>query len=551
MTVSSSYSPVTYTGDGSQAAFPAPFRILAASDVRAGIVGDAGVIPLTYGTEYSVTVDADGQGGTVHYPCPAGTRLLLWLEVPERQELELSATGPLPPKELEKAFDRLTLLCQQLREQVDRAVKVDMSSDTPPDQLMDDIGAAVGVALAAASAAQGSEDAAGNHAGNSASSATQADTARAGAEAARDAAVAGVDAVASVIADAQAEILASAAFVPIGGILDFPVNTVPAGFLICAGQTVTRAAYPELVAYLTGDPMALAAVVPDYRGTVSRAADLGRGLAPDVVVGGYLDDAFQGHTHNGDYKRGWNSGGTPNYAPYYSNTLTHTAIYLPDVVVTDGVNGAPRTASETRGKSYGVVRCIKAYHAPMSAAPVDLTDVLNHLDTVASSMLLVSGTGRGLRISTTGTNAMVSVVEEEVIVSGGAMPSKRLSGVSLTLDITTVGPNGLDGGTRAASTWYSVWVIAKEDGTVAGLLSLSATSPTLPTGYMYKARRGWIRTDATANKYPLGMIQRGRVAQYKTVAGGNLTALPSMAGGSTGGVLAAVSTSAFIPPTSV
>lgn len=168
MTVSSSYSPVTYTGDGSQTAFPAPFRILAASDVRAGIVGDAGVSPLAYGTDYTVTVDADGQGGTVHYPCPTGTRLLLWLEVAERQELELSTTGPLPPGELEKAFDRLTLLCQQLREQVDRAVKVDMSSDTPPDRLMADIGAAVAQARAAAAAARGIGDAAAVSAADSA-----------------------------------------------------------------------------------------------------------------------------------------------------------------------------------------------------------------------------------------------------------------------------------------------------------------------------------------------------------------------------------------------
>jgi hypothetical protein len=54
--------------------------------------------------------------------------------------------------------------------------------------------------------------------------------------------------------------------------------------------------------------------------------------------------------------------------------------------------------------------------------------------------------------------------------------------VSETVDITTSGANGLDTGTEANSTWYHVFVIAKDDSTVDALISTSATAPTMPSG---------------------------------------------------------------------
>jgi hypothetical protein len=63
----------------------------------------------------------------------------------------------------------------------------------------------------------------------------------------------------------------------------------------------------------------------------------------------------------------------------------------------------------------------------------------------------------------------------------------------LTADIVASGANGLDTGAAANNTWYSVWVIAKADGSVASLLSLSSTAPTMPATYIYKRRVGWTR----------------------------------------------------------
>ena len=74
--------------------------------------------------------------------------------------------------------------------------------------------------------------------------------------------------------------------------------------------------------------------------------------------------------------------------------------------------------------------------------------------------------------------------------------SKHMEGsINLTVDITASGANGLDTGSEAAGTWYHLWVIYNGT-TVAGLLSASATSPTLPSGYTYKGYVGAVYNDS-------------------------------------------------------
>jgi len=55
---------------------------------------------------------------------------------------------------------------------------------------------------------------------------------------------------------------------------------------------------------------------------------------------------------------------------------------------------------------------------------------------------------------------------------------------------------GLDTGSKANSTWYHCYTIAKADGTADFLYSTSATSPTMPSGYTYFRRIGSVRTDS-------------------------------------------------------
>lgn len=178
--------------------------------------------------------------------------------------------------------------------------------------------------------------------------------------------------------------------------------------------------------------------------------------------------------------------------------------------------------------------------------------LLDMLPTAASNLVGIQGAFKKLAGSATGLSAITTYSADEIIVESPANQYQTLRAVNITPSIALSGTNGLDTGTSVASTWYSVWVIWN-GSTAAGLLSLSATAPTMPAGYTHKARVGWIRTDGTANKYPLGMTQAGNIVRYKISPGTNVTATPVMAAGSAGsvtsGTYVAVGTSTFIPPT--
>jgi hypothetical protein len=73
-----------------------------------------------------------------------------------------------------------------------------------------------------------------------------------------------------------------------------------------------------------------------------------------------------------------------------------------------------------------------------------------------------------------------------------------LPAVNLTATITSSGVNGLDTGSEATNTWYHIYVIYNGT-TVASLLSTSATSPTMPSGYTYKKYVGAVYNNGSSN----------------------------------------------------
>lgn len=79
-----------------------------------------------------------------------------------------------------------------------------------------------------------------------------------------------------------------------------------------------------------------------------------------------------------------------------------------------------------------------------------------------------------------------------------------------TVDITVAGTNGLDTGAEAASTLYALWIIRKDDGTTSGLLSVSFTAPTMPSGYTTKRRIGSWFNDGSSNFLAATQVGTGR-----------------------------------------
>lgn len=166
----------------------------------------------------------------------------------------------------------------------------------------------------------------------------------------------------------------------------------------------------------------------------------------------------------------------------------------------------------------------------------------------------ISGGFRALSISnnvsspTTTMDLTATAVTVET--SGGV--AYRLQNVSVSINVSSSGANGLDTGSVANSTWYYLYVIYNPStGTVAGLASTSATSPTLPSGYTAYSRFGANVTDGSALFYRI--IQKGNRVQYVVTAGTNTASARSMATGTAGSVItptwSALSVSSYVPTT--
>lgn len=165
----------------------------------------------------------------------------------------------------------------------------------------------------------------------------------------------------------------------------------------------------------------------------------------------------------------------------------------------------------------------------------------------------IQGAFKNLMASAGGLGAALTITADELIVENGANQYQALRNVAVTPSFATAGVNGLDVGaanSQTANTWYYAWVIWN-GVTAAGLLSLSASAPTLPAGYTHKALVGPVRTDGTGNKFPLSYNQGNNLWRYKLAAGSNTTGYPLLTSGLQGtapSTWASVSTANAAPP---
>lgn len=169
----------------------------------------------------------------------------------------------------------------------------------------------------------------------------------------------------------------------------------------------------------------------------------------------------------------------------------------------------------------------------------------------------IAGGFRNLVIKNNATtpNTKVDLTADALTVETSTGAAFRRRSVSLTIDATTNGANGLDASGLALNSWYAVLVIYNPTtDTHAGLLVKDANFPgsiTLPSGYTAWARFGWMRTGAAATFY--GIKQVGRHAQYVVNLGATGAAYPLPAVGPTGtsavGGFTAVAVSPFLPST--
>lgn len=142
--------------------------------------------------------------------------------------------------------------------------------------------------------------------------------------------------------------------------------------------------------------------------------------------------------------------------------------------------------------------------------------------TPAQALLDIGGVYRGHISGLSLSNNVTDATNDIDVASGTAVDDTTTYLMSLTGPFTKrldaawavgTGNGGLDTGS-IANAEYHVWLIRKDsDGTIDALFSLSATAPTMPTGYTAKRRIGSIFRASAAIRL---FIQKGDRVYYKT-----------------------------------
>lgn len=133
-----------YVADGSQTVFPFDFPVTELSDVwvyKDGAHVESGFSVAKGTVTFSVAPEK-------------GSRIVLLRRVEATQETDIQNNTAFYPEILENAFDKLTMLCQQLAEELSRCISVDPTNPVSPAETLALLFRAQNVAAAEANRAE-------------------------------------------------------------------------------------------------------------------------------------------------------------------------------------------------------------------------------------------------------------------------------------------------------------------------------------------------------------------------------------------------------------
>lgn len=266
---------------------------------------------------------------------------------------------------------------------------------------------------------------------------------------------------------------------PPGTIQWFAMSAAPAGWLECDGRLLNKVSGSGLYAALwaaigytynqVGDGSADNFRIPDLRGQFVRGWDHGAGVDATRAFGSSQTDAMQGHQHTmpnfmgGSATLGAVGGGNIYDGVGGKNT---------SAIVTDGTNGTPRTATETRPKNVAMLACIKF----TSGAAATLVSNVN----VSGGITGMDFTGGP--VTSSGTLTMTGTL---AVANGGTGLSKR---APFMMSYSTVSVNA-----TYVSGSLSPFAIVRYNSQV-----VDTDSALDPTTYSYTPRTpGYYRVTAT------------------------------------------------------
>ena len=152
MSVESTTRKIIYSGNGATTEWPVPFAYSSTEHLKL-TVADAQGNETAVTSNFTVQVSEQGETSILYpasgAPLAAGNKLVIYRETPLTQVVDLEYGGAFSPDVLEHdGFDREVMMIQEMREEVDRAVKVKLSSSETPEELRDAIFAARDAAAA-------------------------------------------------------------------------------------------------------------------------------------------------------------------------------------------------------------------------------------------------------------------------------------------------------------------------------------------------------------------------------------------------------------------
>lgn len=132
MTVASTARKQTFSGG--QASLTFTFRALTTAPtdikVKKTLISTGVDTALTYTTEYTAAISADGIGGVVTVSPTISTlyNLVVYRETTDKQESDYDDYNQFPANTLETDIDRRTMVSQETTENIDRSIKLPISS---------------------------------------------------------------------------------------------------------------------------------------------------------------------------------------------------------------------------------------------------------------------------------------------------------------------------------------------------------------------------------------------------------------------------------------
>lgn len=150
MTVSDITRRVVYVGDGSTSQFPFAFKVFGATQLAVYVSDGTTQTELTYGSDYSVTLEDDGTGTVaLAEPLAAEHTIAIVSAVPQTQEMKLTNQGAFYPTVINESADKMTALIQQIDEKVGRAIRLPETSTQTTAEAYDELTTAARQANAA------------------------------------------------------------------------------------------------------------------------------------------------------------------------------------------------------------------------------------------------------------------------------------------------------------------------------------------------------------------------------------------------------------------